>query len=152
MSVKTNAMRMLDRAKIKYELKPFPEGEKAYKYLGLPENQIYKTLVTTNTQGKYFVFVLPSSEELDLKKAASLTGCKRIEMLKQKDLLPLTGYVHGGCSPVGMKKLFPTIIDESARNWDTIVCSAGKVGNLMAINPEDLSQLISAKFFSIIKK
>lgn len=149
---KTNAMRMLDRQKIHYELREFPlDGQKAADHLGLPPAMIFKTLVTTDTAGKYFVFCVPTSEELDLKKAAKAVGIKRIEMLKQKDLLPLTGYIHGGCSPVGMKKLFPTVLDSSAQQWETIVVSAGHVGMLMELAPADLIQMVNATTESITK-
>ncbi len=149
---KTNAMRMLDRQKIRYELREFPlDGQKAADHLHLPPSMIFKTLVTTDTMGGYFVFCVPTSEELDLKKAAKAAGVKRIEMLKQKDLLPLTGYIHGGCSPVGMKKQFPTILDESARQWETIVVSAGHVGMLMELAPSDLIRAVGAELESITK-
>ena len=152
MAVKTNAMRMLDQKKVSYVVKEFPLDQKAYQYLQMSESQIFKTLVTTDTKKGFYVFVLPSNEELDLKKAASAVGVKRIEMLKQKDLLPLTGYVHGGCSPIGMKKPFLTTIDEKALQWDTIVCSAGKVGTLMEIDPREFEKLIRVQFTSIIKE
>ena len=149
---KTNAMRMLDRAKIRYKLREFPlDGEKAAVHLGLPPEKIFKTLVTTDTAGGYFVFCIPTSGELDLKKAARAVGVKRIEMLKQKDLFGLTGYVHGGCSPVGMKKLFPTVLDESAEPWDTILVSAGRVGMLMELPPGDLRRMVSAGTDSLTK-
>lgn len=149
---KTNAMRMLDRQKLHYELREFPpEGRKAADYLGIPPERIFKTLVTTDTAGGYYVFCLPTSGELDLKKAAKAVGVKRIEMLRQKELLPLTGYVHGGCSPVGMKKLFPTVLDQSAEQWETIVVSAGHVGMLMELAPKDLVGVVPAKLESITK-
>ncbi len=151
-TTKTNAMRMLDRQKIKYELREFPlDGRKAVDHLGLNPDKLFKTLVTTDLSGGYYVFCVPTNEELDLKKAAKAVGCKRVEMLKQKDLQPLTGYVHGGCSPVGMKKLFPTIINESAAQWDTIVVSAGHLGMLMELAPNDLIQAVNAKFALVIK-
>ncbi len=149
---KTNAMRMLDRQKIHYELREFLlDGQKAADYLELPPAMIFKTLVTTDTSGGYFVFCVPTSEELDLKKAAKAAGVKRIEMLKQKDLFPLTGYIHGGCSPVGMKKLFPTVIDSSVEQWETILVSAGHVGMLMELSPADLMQMVNANIESITK-
>ncbi len=149
---KTNAMRILDRQKIHYELREFPlDGKKAADHLGLPPAMIFKTLVTTDTTGGHFVFCIPTSEELDLKKAAKTAGVKRIEMLKQKDLLPLTGYVHGGCSPVGMKKQFPTVLDSSAYQWETILVSAGHVGMLMELAPTDLYQMVNAKLARITK-
>lgn len=151
--IKTNAMRMLDRQKMHYELREFPlDGQKAAEYLGLPPAMIFKTLVTTDTAGKYFVFCVPTSEELDLKKAAKIVGVKRIEMLKQKELFPLTGYIHGGCSPVGMKKLFPTIIDSSVEQWSTILVSAGHVGMLMELSPKDLVQMVNANIANIVAK
>ncbi|WP_461810563.1 Cys-tRNA(Pro) deacylase [Faecalimonas sp.] len=150
--IKTNAMRMLERQRIDYELREFPlNGQKAAEYLGLPSTMIFKTLVTTDTAGKYFVFCVPTNEELDLKKAAKTVGVKRIEMLKQKELFSLTGYIHGGCSPVGMKKLFPTVIDSSVEKLDTILVSAGHVGMLMELLPKDLVQIINANIASVIK-
>ena len=149
---KTNAMRMLDRAKISYVLRPFPlDGQKAAVHLGIPEDKLFKTLVTTDTMGGHFVFCIPTTQELDLKKAARAAGVKRIEMLKQKDLFPLTGYVHGGCSPVGMKKQFPTVLDASAENWDTILVSAGRVGMLMELSPAELAAMVGATRESITK-
>ena len=149
---KTNAMRMLDRAKISYALRPFPlDGQKAAVHLGIPEDKLFKTLVTTDTMGGHFVFCIPTTQELDLKKAARAAGVKRIEMLKQKDLFPLTGYVHGGCSPVGMKKEFPTVLDASAENWDTILVSAGRVGMLMELSPAELAAMVGATRESITK-
>ncbi len=149
---KTNAMRMLDRQKIHYELREFLlDGQKAADHLELPPAMIFKTLVTTDTSGGYFVFCVPTSEELDLKKAAKAAGVKRIEMLKQKDLFPLTGYIHGGCSPVGMKKLFPTVIDSSVKQWETILVSAGHVGMLMELSPVDLMKMVNANIESITK-
>lgn len=149
---KTNAMRMLERQRIHYELREFPlDGKKAADYLGLPPAMIFKTLVTTDTIGNYFVFCVPTSEELDLKKAAKAVGSKRIEMLKQKDLLRLTGYIHGGCSPIGMKKLFPTVLDSSVQQWETILVSAGHVGMLVELSPTDLIQIINAHMEHITK-
>ena len=150
--IKTNAMRMLNSKKIKYEPREFPlDGQKAAVHLNLPPEMIFKTLVTTDTAGGYFVFCLPTSEELDFKKAARAAGVKRIEMLKQKDLLPLTGYVHGGCSPVGMKKLFPTFIDASVKQLDSMLVSAGHVGVLMELSPDDLIEMVNAEIESITK-
>ena len=156
MAVKTNALRILDREKIHYEIREFPlKGLEAAvnvpEYLGISRDQLFKTLVTTDSNGAYYVFCLPTSRELDLKKAAATVGTKRIEMLKQKDLQKLTGYIHGGCSPVGMKKLFPTVVDISALNWEKIVVSAGKVGILMEINPRMLESLIKARYDSVTK-
>ena len=155
---KTNAMRMMDKENISYELKEIPlKGgsvavDDVHEFLGIPKGMLFKTLVTTDTLGSYFVFCLPSVEELDLKKAARAAGVKRIEMLRQKELFPLTGYVHGGCSPVGMKKLFPTVIDESAQKWDSIIVSAGKLGMLMEVSPKELKDMVSAEYESITKE
>ena len=156
MAVKTNAMRILDKEKINYVLKEYPlKGVEAAvdvpQYLGITRDQLFKTLVTTDMNGGYYVFCIPSSEELDLKKAAVSAGVKRIEMLKQKDLLKLTGYIHGGCSPIGMKKLFPTVVDEKALNQEKIIVSAGKVGMLIEIDPGILTKVAAARFDSVIK-
>ena len=153
---KTNAMRMLDRAKVGYELREYPlDGLNAAvdvpTHLGIERDQLFKTLVTTDTSGGHYVFCIPSGQELDLKKAAVAAGVKRIEMLKQKDLLKLTGYIHGGCSPVGMKKLFPTFFDSSVEKWETIIVSAGKVGMLMEVLPAELLKIVSAQTVSVIK-
>ena len=153
---KTNAMRILDGAKISYVVREYPtDGSLAArdvaKYFQQPADRLFKTLVTTDNNHGYFVFCVPSSQELDLKKAARIAGVKKIEMLKQKDLLPLTGYVHGGCSPVGMKKVFPTVMDPSAMNWETIFVSGGKIGLQIEIDPRDLDKIIEIRFEEIIK-
>lgn len=140
---KTNVMRVLDAKKISYtshSYKPDPtmSGEQIAALLGeVPEN-VFKTLVTQGKSGSYYVFVIPVKEELDLKKAAKASGEKSISMIKQKDLLPLTGYVHGGCSPIGMKKAFPTFIHETASALAHIFVSAGKVGYQIELSPADL--------------
>ena len=150
--VKTNAMRILDREKVGYVLREFPlDGQRAVVHLGIPADRLFKTLVTTDTAVGYYVFCIPSGQELDLKKAAAAAGVKRIEMLKQKDLLGLTGYVHGGCSPVGMKKQFPTVMDSSAENWDTILVSAGKLGMLLELDPKELKTAVSARIETVIR-
>lgn len=150
---KTNVMRILDQKKISYSPRFFdpgviegvspawPQGEDAAK--------VYKTLVTVSDRGVNFVFVVPVSESLDLKKAARAVGAKSIAMIKQKELLPLTGYVHGGCSPVGMKKQFKTIIDLTAQERETICVSAGRVGAQAELDPRRLAQLIGAEFADI---
>lgn len=151
-TTKTNAMRMLDRQKIKYELREFPlDGRRAVEHLNLDPNMLFKTLVTTDLSGGYYVFCVPTNEELDMKKAAKAVGCKRVEMLKQKDLQPLTGYVHGGCSPVGMKKLFKTVINATATEHSTIVVSAGHLGMLMELNPNELIKAVNATTAIITK-
>lgn len=154
---KTNAMRILDQKKIEYKIIEYPEdgpvsAVDVAEYLGQPKDKIFKTLVTTDNNHGYYVFCLPGDQELDLKAGAKAIGVKKIEMLKQKDLFNLTGYIHGGCSPVGMKKVFPTVIDNSANNWDTIYVSGGKIGMQMEINPHDLEKVIKVKFEDITKK
>ena len=130
---KTNVMRILDGKKLPYESHSYePDatmtGEEIAGILGENPEKVFKTLVTQGKSGSYYVFVVPVKEELDLKKAAKVSGEKAIGMIKQKELLPLTGYVHGGCSPIGMKKQFPTFIHETAKTFDKIFVSAGKVG------------------------
>ena len=120
--------------------------------LGEPVEQVFKTLVTVSNQHDHFVFAVPAAEELDLKKAARAVGRKSIEMLPLKQLLPLTGYVHGGCSPIGMKKKFPTVIDETAQLFDHICVSAGCVGCNIAIDPTALAEYLGAGFFDIVKE
>ena len=154
--VKTNAMRILDKEKIEYNVREYPQdgpvaAVDVAAYLGQPADRLFKTLVTTDNNHGYYVFCLPGDHELDLKKAASIVGVKKIEMLKQKDLLGLTGYIHGGCSPVGMKKVFPTVIDKSAEDWETIYVSGGKIGVQIEINPKDLEKLLDLKFEEITK-
>lgn len=155
MATKTNAMRLLDRDKIKYTVREYPEGPVAAvdvaKYFGQPADRLFKTLVTTDNNHGYYVFCLPGDHELDLKKAASIVGAKKIEMLKQKDLLKLTGYIHGGCSPIGMKKLFPTVVDVSALDWETIYVSGGKIGLQIEIAPRVLEQAVHATFEQVTK-
>ena len=144
---KTNVMRFLDAKKIEHKCYFFdcvqaPSGEEVAQILGKDARQVFKTLVTTGKSGAHYVFMVPVTGELDLKKAAHAAGEKNIEMLKAKDLLPLTGYVHGGCSPIGMKKYFPTFIDSSARELETIIFSAGKIGRQVELRPKDLDKAI----------
>lgn len=140
---KTNVMRVLDAKKISYESHAYnPDatmsGEEIAALLGEDADKVFKTLVTQGKSGAYYVFVIPVKGELDLKKAAKTSGEKAVSMIKQKDLLPLTGYVHGGCSPIGMKKHFPTFIHNTAVNYDTVFVSAGKVGFQIELAPADL--------------
>ena len=140
---KTNVMRVLDSKKISYtshEYEPDPTltGVQIAAILGEPAANVFKTLVTLGRSGAHYVFVIPVHAELDLKKAAKASGEKSIEMIKQKELLPLTGYVHGGCSPIGMKKPFPTFIHASAETLEKIYVSAGKVGFQIELSPSDL--------------
>ena len=157
MASKTNAMRLLDSKKIKYTAREYPQdgpvaAVEVAKYLDQPEDRLFKTLVTTDNHHGYYVFCLPGDHELDLKKAAVCAGVKKIEMLKQRDLQKLTGYIHGGCSPIGMKKVFPTVIDSSALNWDTIYVSGGRIGLQMEVDPREFDKLIDVKFESITKE
>ena len=136
-------MRLLDGKKISYtahtyEQDPTKTGEEIAALLGEDADQVFKTLVTQGKSGQYYVFVIPVKEELDLKKAAKASGEKAISMIKQKDLLPLMGYVHGGCSPIGMKKQFPTFLHETAILFDAVFVSAGKVGYQIELSPDNL--------------
>jgi len=152
---KTNVMRVLDGKKISYESHSYePDatmtGEQIAGILGEDPAKVFKTLVTQGKSGAYYVFVVPVKEELDLKKAAKAAGEKAIAMIKQRDLLPLTGYVHGGCSPIGMKKHFPTFIHETAANYDKIFVSAGKVGFQIELAPADLIAAAGCKPADIV--
>lgn len=151
---KTNVMRILDSKKIKYDHYCYVEtgetnGEKVAAILGQDPTYVYKTLVTVAKSGANYVFVIPVKEELDLKKAAKAVGEKSIDMLKAKDLLPLTGYIHGGCSPIGMKKFFRTMVDASAQNLDRMYVSAGKVGYQIEIAPKDLEKVIRLEYSDV---
>lgn len=153
---KTNAMRKLDSMRIKYNEHYYTDtdaisGTEVAAVLGEDEAKVFKTLVTTGKTGNHYVFMVPVAEELDLKKAASAVGEKSIEMLKSKDLLPLTGYVHGGCSPIGMKKLFRTVVHETARDFDTIFFSGGKIGYQLELPSSDLEKVIKLEYHHIIK-
>ncbi|WP_034443708.1 Cys-tRNA(Pro) deacylase [Butyrivibrio sp. AE2032] len=151
---KTNVMRVLDSKKIayishSYEPDATMTGEEIAKVLGEDADKVFKTLVTQGKSGGYYVFVIPVKAELDLKKAAKAAGEKSIAMIKQKDLLPLTGYVHGGCSPVGMKKQFPTFVHETAKGMEKIFVSAGKVGFQVELSPADLQSVVRLEFADI---
>ena len=147
---KTNVMRILDQQKIKYSHyeydKTLTNGVEVANYIKRPLSQVFKTLVTCGSDLNHYVFVIPVQQTLDLKKAAASVGVKNIEMLKQKDLFNLTGYVHGGCSPIGMKKLFKTVVDNSATKFETIIFSAGKIGFQVEMSPIELQKLISCDF------
>ena len=154
-NVKTNAMRILDKHKIAYKTYCYADtgavsGTEVAAALGQNPAQVFKTLVTAGKSGTHYVFMLPVAAELDLKKAARAVNEKSVEMLKQKDLLPLTGYVHGGCSPVGMKKLFPTVFHSSVENLPTVIVSAGKIGYQVEVKPADLMGLVRAETADII--
>ena len=144
---KTNVMRVLDSKKVKYTSHcyidtPTTNGEEVAKILGQNPDDVFKTLVTTSKSGTNYVFVIPVAKELDLKKAAKAAGEKSIEMLKSKELLPLTGYVHGGCSPIGMKKSFKTFIDKSADAREVIIFSAGKIGYQVELTLPELAKVL----------
>ena len=154
---KTNAVRLVEKAGIEYTLHTYDvsdgkiDGVSVANKTGQPVEKVFKTLVTVAQSKEHYVCVIPVAEELDLKKAAKFFGEKKIEMIHQKELLPLTGYIHGGCSPVGMKKPFVTCIDENALLQDTICVSGGKVGLQIELDPEDLAMIASADFGDIIK-
>lgn len=148
---KTNAMRLLEKKKIEYKSYTYEgdgqmTGEDVASLLGQNPFQVFKTLVTAGKSGQNYVFVIPVCSELDLKKAAICAGEKKIEMVRSKDLLGLTGYIHGGCSPVGMKKYFPTYIDGSAEQFETIIFSGGRIGFQVEVNVSDLKKVIPYEF------
>ena len=154
---KTNVMRILDQKKVTYTPHHYAhpdgavDGVSVAALIGRDPSCVCKTLVTQGASKKYYVFVIPVGRELDLKAAAKAAGEKSIEMLKQAQLLPLTGYVHGGCSPVGMKKLFPTFFDQSAEGRDAIVVSAGKIGAQVELSPAALAGLVRGRFAPVAK-
>ena len=152
---KTNVMRVLDGKKISYESHSYEpdatkSGEEIACILGEDTEKVFKTLVTQGKSGAYYVFVVPVGAELDLKKAAKACGEKAVSMIRQKELLALTGYVHGGCSPIGMKKQFPTFIHETAAGLDRIFVSAGKVGFQIELAPEDLISAARCKTADLV--
>ena len=154
-SEKTNALRLLDKLKIPYEAHSYPceeftGGEDVARQLGLDPADVCKTLVTVGKSGGHFVFVLPVTGELDRKKAAALVGEKSLEMLHVKDLLAVTGYVRGGCTALGMKKQFPTVIHETAKGFDEIYISGGRIGLQITLAPEDLRRAAGAEFADVI--
>lgn len=154
---KTNAMRILEGENINFEIIEYSTkdgigGVDVAEKLGEDKNRVFKTLVTVAKDGEHYVFVVPVSSELDLKKAAKASDSKKIEMIPQKKLLPLTGYVHGGCSPVGMKKSFKTFIDSSAEDLDYFYVSGGKVGMQIKVNPKELISAIDGEFSDIKKE
>ena len=144
---KTNAIRELDAAKLPYQARFFEgtealSGVEVARKLGLDQDRVFKTLVTRGKSGTYRAFMIPVACELDLKKAASAAGEKAVAMIKSKELLPLTGYVHGGCSPIGMKKPFPTYIDETAELYESIYFSGGRIGCQLEMALEDLRAIV----------
>jgi len=152
---KTNVMRLLTQEKINYIVKDYTDSkavsaEEVAKALGEDEKTVFKTLVTVGKSRDHYVFVIPAFGELNLKKAAKACGEKNIEMITQKELLPLTGYVHGGCSPIGMKKKFSTFVDISALDYEQVFVSGGKIGLQVGLNPKDLVKAASVTFVSLI--
>lgn len=147
---KTNAMRLLTAAGIAYRTAEYEydednlSGVHAAEAIGMPSEQVFKTLVTRGDKSGVFVFCIPVAEELDLRKAAAASGNKKLEMIPVKELLGLTGYVRGGCSPVGMKKKYPTLLDETAQLFEEIAVSAGMRGQQVILSPSDLAGYIDA--------
>ena len=155
---KTNAIRMLDQKKIKYNTYEYPhedgvcvDGETVAQLLNQNPDTVFKTLVTVGNDKRYYVCVVPVKQELDLKKAAKAFGVKSLEMIAVKDINNVTGYIRGGCSPIGMKKVFPTIIDESALLYENIIFSGGKIGLQIEMNPKDIEKLIRVSFKEITR-
>lgn len=148
---KTNVMRILDKAKITYKAHTYDhsdgaiDGAAVAEKMGQNPEQVFKTLVTKGAGRDYYVFVVPVLKELDLKKAAKSVGEKHVEMIHVKDINKVTGYIRGGCSPIGMKKQFVTVFDKSAENIETIIVSAGKIGYQIELAPRDLIEMVSAK-------
>lgn len=154
MEYKTNVMRMLDKHKIKYQHYTYSNtsavnGIDVAKVMNQNPLQVFKTLVTISKSKKYYVFMLPVAKELNLKKAALAVGEKSIDMIKSKELLSITGYIHGGCSPIGMKKFFTTTIDSSAKNFNTIIFSAGKIGYQIEMSLDNLKKIITFEIAGI---
>ncbi|MDD6193379.1 MAG: Cys-tRNA(Pro) deacylase [Lachnospiraceae bacterium] len=151
---KTNVMRLLEQAKVDYRHYCYTDteaisGVEVASALGQDVKRVFKTLVTVGKSGEHYVFVIPVAEELDLKKAAGAVGEKSIAMVKSKELLGLTGYIHGGCSPIGMKKFFRTTIHMTAEQFDTIIFSGGKIGYQVEVSPEALKNVISFQYRDI---
>ena len=155
---KTNAMRMLDSAKIPYEVRTYEfeetdlAGIHAADAVGMPYETVFKTLVARGDKTGFVVFCIPVAEELDLKKAARASKNKSVELLHVKDLLPTTGYIRGGCSPVGMKKEFPPFIDETAQLFDRISISGGKIGAKLVLDPVELANFCHATFLDLVEE
>lgn len=153
--IKTNAMRILEKNKIpyeaiQYECEEFIDGLHTAQITGAPVEQSFKTLVVQGKSKEYYVLVIPIAEEINLKTAAKAVGEKSVEMIHVKDINKVTGYVRGGCSPLGMKKLYPTVIHESALNFSEIYISGGKIGITLRVNPEKLAEVVKGEFHNII--
>ncbi len=155
--VKTNAMRFLDRHKITYEViqyecDEFVDGLKTADICGIPYEQSFKTLVTEGKSGSFYVFVIPIAKALDLKRAAKAVGEKSVEMIHVRDILKITGYIRGGCSPIGMKKQFRTVFDESAKGFEKIVVSGGRIGSSLKVNSIELAAVVRGEFGEICQE
>ena len=153
--VKTNAMRILDKNKIPYEIlnyecDEFIDGLHSAELTGAPVEQSFKTLVMQGKSKQYYVFVLPIAEEVDLKAAARTVGEKSVEMIHVKDITAITGYVRGGCTPIGMKKQFPTVLHESAKYFDKVYVSGGRIGTTITVNPDALLGVVRGTYADII--
>ncbi|MCR5350855.1 MAG: Cys-tRNA(Pro) deacylase [Acholeplasmatales bacterium] len=155
---KTNAMRILDQKKIKYNVYEYPheegvcvEGTEVARLLNEDPNKVFKTLVTVGNDKKYYVCVIPVMKELDLKLAAKAFNVKSLEMIHVKDINAITGYIRGGCSPIGMKKAFPTIIDITGKELDKIIFSGGKIGLQIEMNPKDLDKVLRINYSLITR-
>ena len=154
---KTNVMRLLSAAGINYTVREYPVDESdlsavhAAEFLGLPAEQVFKTLVLQGVSGAYFVCCIPAAAEMDMKKAARVANEKSIDLIPVKNIQPVTGYIRGGCSPVGMKKQLPSFFDETALLFDTISISAGERGIQVLLAPEELARFISARFVDLTK-
>ena len=157
MATKTNALRIIESAGVEFQAYEYEiadgmiDAVSIARKIGRSPEEVFKTLVTEDPKHEHFVFVVPACAELDLKKAAKISGKKSIDLIPSRQLLGLTGYIHGGCSPVGMKKNFPTIIDETAILYETICVSGGRVGLNVAVDPEALAELIGAGFTDLVK-
>ncbi|MDK0734957.1 Cys-tRNA(Pro) deacylase [Clostridium perfringens] len=155
--LKTNAMRILDSKKVLYEMLSYEsedgkiDGISVAHKIGVDEKNVFKTLVAQGTSKELYVFVIPVAEELDLKNAAKIAGEKKVEMIAVKDILKYTGYIRGGCSPIGLKRDYRTFIHESAKDLDFMIVSAGKIGHQIKLNPNDLVEVVSGKFENLIK-
>ncbi|MBR6400081.1 MAG: Cys-tRNA(Pro) deacylase [Firmicutes bacterium] len=153
--VKTNAMRILDKNKVSYrintyECEEFHDGVSIAQMLGQSPNMTFKTLVTQGKSKNFFVFVIPVNREIDLKAAAASVGEKSVEMIHVKDINKITGYIRGGCTPIGMKKQFVTVVDNTAKNFDEIIISGGRIGSQIFLAPDDLVKVTGAKYDDIL--
>ncbi len=153
--MKTNAIRILEQKKVEFEVITFAaeeavSGVEAAARMGLDVENVFKTLVTVGKSGAHYVFVVPVAKELDLRKAAVAAGEKNISMIHSKELLPLTGYIHGGCSPIGMKKAFPTFVDASAEDREFVVFSGGRIGLQIKMKPGSLINAVNASYKELV--